>query len=105
MQSHRTLHKHNIPATRQFTGNGKVGRPVGSVAPQGETVIILEDIDFCWTPAQISDLREMWRAGISGPDIAVHLRRDEDEVSLLVMDQRRQNKIRDREGGWFGCSV
>ena len=103
MQSHRTLHKHNIPATKPYTG--KVGRPVGSVAPQGEYITILEDIDFRWTLVQIRNFRDLWKSGTPGPGIAAHLRRDADEVSLLVMDQRRQNKISDREGGWFGCSV
>lgn len=103
MQSHRTIRKHCIPATQPYTG--KVGRPVGTAPKlQGETVIILEDVIFEWTPKEMQDFREMWQAGISCPDIARYLKReDEDEILLLVLHEKRQHRIKEREGGWWGC--
>jgi len=106
LQSHRTLHKHSIPATKPYAG--KVGRPAGTVAPkiQGEKVTILDNgYDWDWYPAEMQQFREMWKAGISLPDIAVRLKRPQKEVALLWLNESFEGRIQEREGGLLGCFV
>lgn len=71
-------------------------------------VFILEDLDLTFTQDEINMAIFMWTAGWSVEDMAKRLRpRDGilnavDEVTLLIMHLRRQNKIKLREGGIFG---
>ncbi len=70
--------------------------------------IILDDLDFTWTPAEIQRAIDMWNEGCSIRKIARELRRYDlidnatDEVGLLIMHLRRQKKIQVREGGLIG---
>jgi hypothetical protein len=71
---------------------------------QGETVTILDQgHDFDWEPAKMHEFRELWRAGISLPDIAIRLKRPQKEVMLLCVNESFEGRIREREGGLMGC--
>ena len=64
--------------------------------------IALEDLDFDWTKEQVKKFDELWSRGDSLPLIAKTLRREQDEVALLVMDRSRKGAIAPREHGVWG---
>jgi hypothetical protein len=51
----------------------------------------------------MQQFREMWKAGISLPDIAHRLKRPQKEVALLWLNESFEGRIREREGGLLGC--
>ena len=64
--------------------------------------IACEDYDFTWSDEEIKRFRQMWRQGISLPNMAVELGRHQNEVAILVIDQEDKGYIRQRPGGVFG---
>lgn len=68
-------------------------------------IVILEDLDFGWTTADVKTFREMWRAGEGLIGIAGKLQRDPDEVALLAMHEAREGTIKPRRGGVWGAGT
>ena len=81
------------------------------------SVIILDDLDFCWSKSDIKKVTEMWLAGEKFPDIVEtarpYSRKGEgnksssydsraDEVALLLIHLARQGIIKRRKGGVLG---
>ncbi len=64
--------------------------------------IACEDYDFTWSEDEIMQFRRMWRQGIPLPKMAVELKRHQNEVAILVIDQIEHNYIRPRKGGALG---
>lgn len=64
--------------------------------------IACEDYNFTWSDEEIKQFREMWRQGVSIPQMAVELRRHQNEIGILVMDQIEHKYIRPRKGGMLG---
>lgn len=64
--------------------------------------ILLENFNHGWSNQQINDFREMWKAGISVGNIAKVLKRNPQEVILLVYDQAEGNKVSPRSSGLEG---
>lgn len=67
--------------------------------------VALENLNFLWDEAIINQVKEMWRDGVSLEDIAEKVNRDPDEVAILLIDQRRKNKIKLRTLGLWGGVV
>lgn len=69
------------------------------------TYIACEEYDFTWDEKEVARFRELWRAGVSIPDIAKELNRHENEVIFLVVDQAEKVRIKPRKGGALGKGV
>jgi hypothetical protein len=67
--------------------------------------IILESLDFSWKKQDIQTFREMWQDGVGIAGIASKLRRDPDEVVLLVMHEAREGTSEPRRGGVYGAGT
>lgn len=44
----------------------------------------------------------MWEEGLSLPTIAKKLKRKQNEVAVLILDQAEEKKIKPRRGGLWG---
>lgn len=73
--------------------------------PRKQRYIACETLNFVWDQPVIDQVKAMWRDGVSLEDIAAELQRDPDEVAILIIDQRRMNKIRLRTMGLWGGVV
>ncbi|MGG3871640.1 hypothetical protein [Brevibacillus laterosporus] len=74
----------------KLAGEGKFkGRPL---------YIACEDYDFIWLESEIDEVRQLWREHESIASIAKKIKRDIDEVTLLIIDQIRHGMIRKRKG-------
>jgi 16S rRNA C967 or C1407 C5-methylase (RsmB/RsmF family) len=63
---------------------------------------ILEDLKRSWYPDEISRFIKMWNAGECITKVASELKKDVDEVALLVIDQKRKGAIEIRSSGAYG---
>ena len=70
--------------------------------PKSELVIILEDLDFSWYANEIDKVKSLWKYGWHIKDIAKTVKRDQDEVAMLIMHLARQGRIRRRRMGVLG---
>jgi len=73
--------------------------------PHEELYIALSELDFSWYPDEVERVKKLWRYGLHIADIAEQLKRDPDEVAILIMDLARQKIIKPRKGGVFGKAV
>lgn len=64
--------------------------------------IALIDLDFSWSSKQVQKVKKMWWKGYSISDISSSLKRESDEVFLLLMDLARKGEIKKRKKGIFG---
>ncbi|WP_017814427.1 hypothetical protein [Paenibacillus shenyangensis] len=63
----------------------------------------LEDLNFFWDEDKdLPQFQNMWNKGCSLLEIAEYFDRDPDEVVLLVIDQAREKKIKQRQHGLLG---
>lgn len=67
-------------------------------------VIALDGLDFSWDPKAVEKVKKLWSDGRHISDIAKTVRRDIDEVALLVMHLARKKQIKPRNGGCFGVA-
>jgi hypothetical protein len=67
-------------------------------------IALLEDeqIEFGWSRTELNHFYQAWGAGQDAGIIAKQLKRDPDEVAILIISLRRQELIGDRTGGWRG---
>ena len=70
--------------------------------PREELYIALSELDFSWYPGEVEQVAQLWREGLHIADIAEKMKRDIDEVAILIMDLARKNKVRRRKNGVFG---
>ncbi|WP_308637696.1 helix-turn-helix domain-containing protein [Paenibacillus silvisoli] len=61
-----------------------------------------EEMDFSWDEKEIFRFESLWRQGMAVFQIAKELRRDPDEVALLIIDRSRKKAIAPRKGGIWG---
>jgi len=64
--------------------------------------IACEEIDFIWTKKEVLEIEKLWREGYDIRVIAEIVKRDCDEVSLLIFDRAKKGKIRPISTGIFG---
>jgi hypothetical protein len=60
------------------------------------------DLNRKWYSDEITRFIKMWSAGNCVTLIAKELKKDVDEVALLIIDQKRKGRINDRPGGAYG---
>lgn len=70
--------------------------------PQEELIVALDDLDFSWFPVEVNKVKKLWSFGWHIADIAKHMKRDPDEVAVLIMHLARQGRIRRRRMGVLG---
>lgn len=64
--------------------------------------IIGEDMNLLMEGREAAEFDNAWKQGLSLYDIARALRRDPDEVAVIVIDRRRRGFIKNRPGGLHG---
>lgn len=102
-----------IEETRVLEPSGAPGgeSPVDPViAYPPEQYIALEELEFGWDKQLLPQVKQWWQEGVPGWEIAERLKRDQDEVAILLMSMRREVAgspitIKDRPGGWFGSAA
>jgi hypothetical protein len=67
-----------------------------------ELIIALDDLDFSFIPEEAETTKQMWQEGKHIADIAEKLKRDMDEVAVLIMHMARRGEIERRKTGVFG---
>jgi predicted regulator of amino acid metabolism with ACT domain len=70
--------------------------------PKKELIIALEDLDFTWYPTEVEKVKKLWKYGRHIRDIAKQVRRDIDEVAVLIMHLARKKEIKRRKMGVLG---
>ena len=74
----------------------------GKLRPPVPLHIALADLDFSWYAHEVLKVRKMWQAGAHIEDIAKAVKRDCDEVAILLIDLARRGKIQRRRLGIYG---
>lgn len=64
--------------------------------------IACEDMDFIWREQDVAEVERLWREGYDIHFIAKSVRRNIDEVVLLIIDRARQGLLKPRPTGVFG---
>lgn len=70
--------------------------------PGEEIYIACYDMNFSWLQQDVKKVIRLWEYGLSLKEMGKHLRRDLDEIAILLMDLGRKGKIKPREGGVYG---
>lgn len=63
--------------------------------------IALEEMNFDWKVEHVSEFETLWNEGYSLHEISKKLKRDMDEVAILVMDRCQKGFIKPRKNGIF----
>jgi len=63
---------------------------------------VLAELDFSWYPGEVEQVAHLWRKGLPVADIAEKMKRDIDEVVILIMDLARRDVIEPRKNGVAG---
>lgn len=65
-----------------------------------------DGMEFGWSLEDVQTVRELWRKGVSGLKISEQMRRDPDEVAVLIISLAKEQDesliIYPRYGGWEG---
>ena len=70
--------------------------------PWEELYIALSELDFSWYRGEVEQVAQLWRKGMPVADIAEKMKRDIDEVAILIMDLARRDVIEPRKNGVAG---
>ncbi|MFZ5688650.1 MAG: hypothetical protein ACOY9Y_10845 [Bacillota bacterium] len=84
------------------TKKRKSRRDKYKICPPEPLYIALADLDFTWYADEVTQVIRWWEDGIALGDMADRLRRDPDEVAILLIDLARAGKIKERDGGVYG---
>lgn len=79
---------------------GSTRKRIGGVSHT--PIILCDDLNLDTNAKELSKFRDLWNNGYSLPDIAAALRREPDEVLIMVVDQSRKEHINARYGGYMG---
>ena len=82
--------------------NVKRGQDRTKLRPQEPLYHALEESDLSFYRREVAQVTLDYRAGVSVPEMAVKLRRKQEEVAVLIMDLALKGKIKPRPGGVFG---
>ncbi|MBI6052336.1 hypothetical protein [Clostridium perfringens] len=64
--------------------------------------VILEDIDFLWSEEDIEVVKKLWERGTGIKDICKVIKREGDEVFLLLLHLVRSGEIKKRKSYIWG---
>lgn len=67
-----------------------------------EGQVILLDMDFAWQNEDIETVQTMWQEGYSIEKISERVKREVDEVFLLLLHLARKRKIKERPNDIWG---
>lgn len=67
--------------------------------------VACEEYDFTWDECEVSRFRMLWQEGMSIPDMAKELKRHQNEIIILAIDQAEQSRIKPRPGGILGSKL
>ena len=70
--------------------------------PTKNVYIACLDWRFDWEMDEVKVVEKMWKEGKSISDIAKVVKRNTNEVAVLIMDRAAKGKIKKRPGGVFG---
>lgn len=70
--------------------------------PTKNVYIACLDWKFDWGMDEVKVVEKMWKEGKSISDISRAVKRDTNEVAVLIMDRAAKGKIKKRPGGVFG---
>lgn len=70
--------------------------------PDDKLYVALLELDFTWYPSEVEKVKQDYNDDIPLSDIANELKRDPDEVAILIMDLSRQGLIKRRKSGAYG---
>ena len=70
--------------------------------PTEEVYIAGLDWKFDWSMKDVRRVEKMWKDGFHISDISKTVKRDMDEVAILIMDRVKKGKIKKRAGGVLG---
>lgn len=84
-----------------------IGEAYMTHEPRDGRVLLFEDDDFSflWDRHEINDFRELWNAGHHIDDISRKLKRDQDEVAILIIWLVRHGRLKKRKGGVLGNAI
>ncbi|MGO4540353.1 helix-turn-helix domain-containing protein [Paenibacillus sp. 2TAB19] len=74
-----------------------------STRRQQQLYIACEDMDFVWREQDVTEVERLWEADSGLFRIAHEMRREPDEVAVLIIDLSRQQRIKPRRGGIWGA--
>lgn len=60
------------------------------------------DINWKWTPNEVSHFDWLWKTGVSLMDIAEKLSRPPVEIVIMIIDRELRGKLKPRKGGFYG---
>lgn len=80
----------------------RLGNDTLKLRPQERLVIAGEGWDLTFTSAEVKSICAMWSAGISVPDMAAKLKRQQEEIAVMIMDLSQMAVIGLRERGVYG---
>jgi len=63
--------------------------------------IVLDDLDFIWDRAELSEMKQMWEEGKTLYEMAYRFDRKEEEVFLALLHLSRHGRITKRLGGVY----
>lgn len=64
--------------------------------------LLFENMNLTFTKAEVKKFDYLWKEGLCINDIAKYLKRDINEVNLLVFDRSAKGRIQKRKGGLHG---
>jgi len=70
--------------------------------PKESLIIALDDLDLSFTKEETEAVLDFWGEGKHIADIAEYMKRDQDEVAVLIMHLARKGKIEYRKRGVLG---
>lgn len=70
--------------------------------PEAGLIFALEDLDLTFYPEEAEKAIKLWQYGWHIAEIAKQMKRNQDELAVLIMHLARQGKIRKRQNGVFG---
>lgn len=75
--------------------------PHGNTGPRAfkkrqKIYLALEELNFVWCEAEVSQVIDLWEQGLNIWDISKAMKRDPDEVTILIMDLARKERITPR---------
>lgn len=80
----------------------KTFKPYWEKHQRSKIYLACEELDFTWAEKEVKQVTEMWKEGKSIRAISYVLKRDADEVLILIIDLLRAGNIKQRPGGALG---
>ncbi|SES03013.1 hypothetical protein [Salipaludibacillus aurantiacus] len=87
--------------TETYSGHEETIKRMESVyltKEPGETVVILEELDFTFTRSELAEIKRLWKKGVTLQEMTRKLYRNENELFLAVFHLTFQNRKNGTDG-------